>query len=108
MHDQITLYKQIYPSQCPALANLGYKSLIDLRFDDESQNQPNSDAISNSALASGLVYHHLPVSGDHLSNDVVQHFAKLITHLPKPVMVFCHSGSRAKRLYQSALISGLI
>lgn len=40
MHSQITLYKQIHPKQCDGLAKLGFKSLINLRFDDEIKGQP--------------------------------------------------------------------
>lgn len=104
----ITLYKQIYPHQCQTLSNLGFKSLINLRFDDECDNQPTADALNQSASKTGLEYRHLPVDGDSLHLDVVEKFAKLISELPSPVMVFCGTGNRAKRLYQSAVVSGLI
>ncbi|WP_294035191.1 sulfur transferase domain-containing protein [uncultured Moraxella sp.] len=109
MHSSITLYKQIHPCQCQTLAKLGFKSLVNLRFDDESEYQPTSQSIQDSARMAGLDYHHLPIDGSECVDKAkVASFAKLINELPKPVMVFCNSGSRAKRLYQCALISGLI
>ena len=108
MKDNITLYKQIHPCQCPTLANLGYKSLVNLRFDDECQGQPKNCDLQRSAKSAGLSYQHLPIDGDSLHLDNVQAFAKLIHDLPKPVMVFCGTGTRAKSLYQSAVVSGLI
>ncbi|MDO4700241.1 MAG: sulfur transferase domain-containing protein [Moraxella sp.] len=104
----ITLYKQIHPCQCQTLSNLGFKSLINLRFDDECANQPKDADIHKSASQVGIHYHHLPVDGNSLHLDSVQQFARLLNELPKPVMVFCATGSRAKRLYQSAIVSGLL
>ncbi|MFA9486163.1 hypothetical protein LU276_01110 [Moraxella haemolytica] len=104
----ITLYKQIYPCQCQAIANLGFKSIINLRFDDECSNQPTADELEKSANSTGLAYRHLPIDGESLSFDMVTQFAKILGELPSPVMVFCGTGSRAKRLYQSAIVSGLL
>lgn len=104
----ITLYKQIHPCQCQTLVNLGFKSLINLRFDDESDNQPKDADICQSATQVGIAYRHLPINHDSLHLDVVQKFAHLLEDLPKPVMVFCGTGGRAKRLYQSAVVSGLL
>ncbi|VEG12733.1 beta-lactamase hydrolase domain-containing protein [Moraxella cuniculi] len=108
MSSQITLYKQIHPSQCTSLANLGFKSLINLRFDDEIDGQPKNCDLAASAKQAGLVYHNLPIDGESIHLIEVQSFAKLLSDTPKPVMVFCGTGSRAKRLYQCACISGLI
>ena len=108
MHADITLYKQIYPCQCAALATMGYKTLINLRFDDESKNQPTSQAICASADAAGLGYQHLPVDGEYIGRALVADFAQLINDAAKPVLVFCGTGSRAKRMYQNALIEDLI
>lgn len=108
MNHSITLYKQIHPYQCDTLAKLGYKSLINLRFDHESDNQPLSQELQGSADAAGIRYHHLPIDSGCLNRQIIHDFAHLVQNLPKPVMIFCHSGSRAKRLYQSALICGLL
>ena len=105
---QITLYKQIHPCQCTTLAKMGYKSLINLRFDDETDAQPKSAAIGDSATAAGLEYQHLPVDGEHIERSLVADFARLLQEIPKPVLVFCGTGSRAKRMYQNALIEDLI
>lgn len=104
----ITLYKQIHPCQCQKLFELGFKSLINLRFDDECINQPTDANIRQSASQAGISYHHLPIDNEHLCLDMVKQFAHLINTLPKPIMVFCGTGNRAKRLYQSAIVSGLL
>ena len=108
MHQDITLYKQIHPCQCQALANLGYKSLINLRFDGESDNQPASTELARIARDNTLDYHHLPINNDELHSATVKDFARVVASCPKPVMVFCGTGNRAKRLYQSAVVLGLL
>lgn len=104
----LTLYKQIHPCQCQNLAKLGYKSLVNLRFDDEVAKQPKSADLAISAKQAGLAYQHIPTDMDNIHLPQVKDFADIINQLPKPVMVFCGTGSRAKRLYQSAVVSGLI
>lgn len=106
--EPITLYKQIHPAQCQWLYQLGIKSLINLRLDNECQNQPSSCELSATAKQIGLCYSHLPIDNDCLKIQQVQDFAKLIHNSPKPVLVFCGTGNRAKRLYQSAVVLGLI
>lgn len=104
----ITPYKQIYPAQCPILAKLGFQSLVNLRFDNECDNQPTSHEIAIAAQNAGLDYHHFPVDGDQITNSQVQDFVTLINSLPSPIMVFCNSGNRAKKMYQNAKIQKLI
>lgn len=104
----ITLYKQIHPTQCASIARLGYKTLINLRSDNESDGQPSADDIMASAKRVGVTFHHLPVDFETISESCVQRFAHLINESPSPIMVFCGTGARAKRIYQSAVVLGLI
>lgn len=105
----LTLYRQIHPEQCPTLKTLGFQTLINLRQEGEQPDQPCGQRLASSAKAAGLTYHHLPIDGECvLDSETVARFAKLLTDSPKPIMVFCATGGRAKRLYQSAKISGLV
>lgn len=107
MSTDIILSKQIHPDQCQTLAAFGIKSLINLRFDDECQNQPSNATIGAAASACGLSYLHLPYQTT-LPAALVQDFAKALSQLPAPVLVFCATGARAKRVYQSAKLLGLL
>lgn len=107
--ETVTLYRQIHPKQCKAIKALGYATLINLRPDHEVQKQPTSLELAADAKALGLSYHHLPIDCEcGLDGETVRAFAKLVNQSAKPVMVFCATGGRAKRLYQSAKIAGLI
>lgn len=105
----ITPYKQIFPHQCTTIAEMGYRTLINLRQDGECEKQPCNEEIASSAKKSGLTYHHLPINGECvLDRKTIETFVELFNDSPKPALVFCGTGSRAKRLYQCAKISGLI
>jgi uncharacterized protein (TIGR01244 family) len=108
MTDTITIYKQIYPQQCPQLSALGYRSLINIRPDAETEQQPSSDALKQAANDASLAYVYLPFDCERLSLATIESFATYYHELPKPIMLFCGSGSRAKLLYQSALMQGLL
>lgn len=104
----ITPYKQIKPNHCQTLVRLGYQSLINLRADNEVPDQPSSALMAQAASDAGLLYWHFPIVDDVQQRTTVQAFAKIVNDSPKPLMVFCGTGGRAKRLYQSAKILGLL
>ncbi len=108
MTDNLTIYKQIYPMQCSKLAELGYRSVINIRPDDETETQPSSQALETASQQANLSYHHLPFNDEHLSLVTVEQFAVYYHAVPKPILMFCGTGARAKLLYQSALMQGLL
>ncbi|OLF38962.1 MULTISPECIES: beta-lactamase hydrolase domain-containing protein [unclassified Psychrobacter] len=108
MTNDITIYKQIYPSQCIKIAELGYRSVLNIRPDAEVDMQPNSCDFTNAAEQASLSYRHLPFDDERLSMLTVEQFAALYHAMPKPILMFCGTGARAKLLYQSALMQGLL
>ncbi|MGM8870940.1 beta-lactamase hydrolase domain-containing protein [Psychrobacter sp. 2Y5] len=108
MTDNLTIYKQIYPSQCAKLAELGYRSVINIRPDDEHITQPTSLDLASASQQANLAYQHLPFDDERLSKMTVEQFASFYHAFPKPILMFCGTGARAKLLYQSALMQGLL
>ena len=108
MTDDLTIYKQIYPSQCIKIAKLGYRSVLNIRPDAESDTQPNSCDLATATKQADLAYHYLPFDDERLSLLTVEQFAKFYHSMPKPILMFCGTGARAKLLYQSALMQGLL
>lgn len=104
----ITIYKQILPTQCQALANLGYRSIINLRPDHETEGQPLSAALQDAASDAKVAYYHLPCQADAMNAAMVNDLAAQIRDLPQPILLFCATGFRAKRLYQIARLQGLL
>lgn len=108
MTDTLTIYKQIYPNQCSKIAALGYRSVINIRPDAESETQPKSCDLESASNQANLAYQHLPFDDEHLSRVTVEQFAAYYHDFPKPILMFCGTGARAKLLYQSALMQGLL
>ncbi len=106
--DNLTIYKQIYPSQCCKIAHLGFRSLINIRPDSEIESQPLSADLAAASQKADLAYCYLPFDEDRLSLDTIQKFAEFYNRCPKPVLMFCGTGARAKLLYQSALMQDLL
>jgi uncharacterized protein (TIGR01244 family) len=82
--------------------------LINIRPDAETEQQPSSEALKQAANDASLAYVYLPFDCERLSLATIESFATYYHELPKPIMLFCGSGSRAKLLYQSALMQGLL
>jgi uncharacterized protein (TIGR01244 family) len=94
---------QLTPAALAAVAQAGFKSVVNNRPDFEGgPDQPTSSAIGVAALAAGLEYAFLPVSGGYQSPEEIAQFAHLLATLPKPLLAFCRSGGRSSKLYQSA------
>ncbi len=108
MTNNLTIYKQIYPTQCGKIAELGYRSVINIRPDNEAETQPSSGEMAAASDQANLAYHHLPFDDERLSLATVEQFARYYHAFPKPILMFCGTGARAKLLYQSALMQGLL
>ncbi len=94
---------QLHPQNMAAVAEAGFKSVVNNRPDFEAgPDQPTSAAVEAAALAAGLQYHHLPVAGGYQSPEEVAAFAELLAKLPRPLLAFCRSGTRSANLYQLA------
>ena len=106
-------FQQLSPDVCVAgqldtaamdwAAKAGFKSVINNRPDFEGgADQPTSAAIEAAAVSAGLRYAHLPVAPSIQTPDEVEHFARLMDEMPKPILAFCRSGARSGRLFRAA------
>jgi uncharacterized protein (TIGR01244 family) len=91
-----------------ALAEDGYKAVVNLRCQDEAD-QPNAPDREGEVVASlGLEYRHLPVAGGAMSDELVDEFRASVEALPKPVLVHCASGKPHMSGYHRKLILKLL
>jgi uncharacterized protein (TIGR01244 family) len=97
---------QLDPSAMASVAEAGFKSVVNNRPDFEGgPGQPTSAAIQAAAVAAGLQYAFLPVSGGYQSPEEIARFRELLEALPRPLLAFCRSGARSGKLYQAASAS---
>ena len=99
----LSVAPQLGPEAMAALAEAGFKSVINNRPDFEGgPTQPTNAAIEAAAKAAGLSYAFLPVAPGYQSPEEVARFAELLATLPRPILAFCRSGTRSGKLYRAA------
>ena len=99
----ICVAPQLTPEAMAEAAALGFKAVINNRPDFEhGPDQPTSAEIQAAAEAAGLEYRHLPVAGGYQSPEQIEACAVLLDELPRPLLMFCRSGSRSARLYMQS------
>ncbi|GAA4186107.1 bifunctional protein tyrosine phosphatase family protein/NAD(P)/FAD-dependent oxidoreductase [Shinella granuli] len=97
--DEISVSPQIRLEDTNELARLGFKSIISDRPDKEENDQPDADAVCIAAEGSGLEFRHIPVVASDIGERDIALFAEAMKDLPKPVLAFCRSGTRAAMLW---------
>lgn len=88
-------------AQLGALAEAGYRSILDLRTAEEDRgfDEPAT------ARALGLSYLSLPVSGNTLQDPgIVKRFIQAFRDAERPVLVHCASSNRVGALYYAYLV----
>jgi uncharacterized protein (TIGR01244 family) len=89
---------QLQPSEIPAVAAAGFKSIVCARPDREDNGQPSFCDVAREAERAGLMIVHVPVSGA-LSQGAFVKFEQAMQTMPRPVLGYCRSGGRAASLY---------
>ena len=99
----VSATSQLEPAALALLAQAGFKSVINNRPDHEGgADQPTSATIEAAAAAAGLSYAHLPVAPGYQSPEEIARFRELLDAMPKPMLVFCRTGTRSGKLFQAA------
>jgi uncharacterized protein (TIGR01244 family) len=103
MSDKVGFAAQLYPEQLVQVTEKGFKSLMNNRPDFEGgPEQPTSAQMEDAARNAGLDYVFQPVIGGQISQFDVETFARHYNELPKPILMFCRTGTRSNNLYQLA------
>jgi uncharacterized protein (TIGR01244 family) len=90
---------QLQPQDLPRLRAQGVQSVIDLRPDGESADQPDSAAMTAAAARSGLDFCYAPTPHGAPPADLRASFRKSFEESPRPTVLYCRSGSRAARMW---------
>ena len=77
------------------LADAGYRTVICNRPDGEEPNQLDVASMRDAAQATGLDFHHIPVSGGEFPLVAIKAFAKIRGEADGKVLAFCRTGTRS-------------
>lgn len=101
----ISVSPQIDPAQVAAIAEAGFRAIVNNRPDDEEPDQPDGDAIRAAAEALGLAYHAIPITHAGFSMPQVQAMRAALDAADGPVFAYCRSGTRSTNLWALAQAS---
>lgn len=97
--EQIWASPQIQAEDFAELASKGFRTVINNRPDNESPDQPLSDALRDAAAKAGIAYAYLPVVANQITPEQVDAFATQLQQLPKPILAFCRTGNRCSIMW---------
>lgn len=93
---------QIHPEEIREIAVAGFRSIICNRPDAEEQGQPTAEEIGAAARAAGLGFAHVPAVSGSITDQDGRAMKRALDELPGPVLAYCRSGARSKKLAEMA------
>ena len=102
LSDHLSATSQIDPANMQALADAGFRSVINNRLDGEDPAQPDWIAIERAARDAGIEARHIPVIPGAIGDEDVSQFAAALEDLPGPIVAFCRTGTRSTTLWALA------
>lgn len=90
---------QLTPDDLEEVRRLGYRSIIVNRPDGEEAGQPTIAAMEQAATDAGLGFAAIPIAPGHASEHDIGLFERALHVLPRPVLAYCRTGTRAATLW---------
>lgn len=90
---------QIQPEDVKELKNLGFKTIICNRPDNEEDGQPSFKEISSEASKNGLKAIYIPIVAGQMTQSDVSDFKTTLISAETPILAYCRSGARSSQLW---------
>lgn len=90
---------QLSPSDVEEASRLGYRSIIVNRPDGEEVGQPTIASMEQAATDAGLGFAAIPIAPGQATEHDVGLFEQALDALPKPILAYCRTGTRAATLW---------
>jgi sulfide:quinone oxidoreductase len=97
---------QLRPEDMKALADAGFRSVVNNRPDGEELSQPNHSVMEAAARAAGLQYAYIPVGAAFPVEAAAVQLRSALPQLATPILGYCRSGARSTTVYQLARSMG--
>ena len=90
---------QITPSHMKQIADLGYKTVICMRPDNEGFNQPAFAEMAEAAKAAGVEAFYIPVVPGAMTMEQARQLKDILSARSGPTLAYCASGNRCAAAY---------
>lgn len=101
--DNFSISPQISVDDIAKLAQLGFKTIINNRPDNEGgAEQPTSVQLAAAAEKLGLNYVYIPIIPNNIQPNQIDEFSVAYNLAAKPVLGFCRTGNRAGSIFKLA------
>lgn len=95
----LSVSPQIYAAHVERLAYLGFKTIINNRPDNETDDQPLVEELSEMAAKYDIEFINIPVIPGELTEQNVKEFGDAMSRVKGPVLAYCRSGMRSTSLW---------
>ena len=95
----LSVSPQIYAAHVERLAYLGFKTIINNRPDNETDDQPLVEELSEMAAKYDIEFINIPVIPGELTEKNVKEFGDAMSRVKGPVLAYCRSGMRSTSLW---------
>lgn len=95
----LSVSPQIYAAHVERLAFLGFKTIINNRPDNETDDQPLVEELAEMAAKYDIEFINIPVIPGELTEQNVKEFGDAMKRVQGPVLAYCRSGMRSTSLW---------
>lgn len=102
INDEYAVTGQITVEDLDRIKEMGFKSIVCNRPDEEEPGQPSFADIAARAGELGLEIKHVPVGRMGVDADAVTGMVDALDDLPRPMLGYCRSGARSTVIYEKS------
>lgn len=102
INDEYAVSGQITAQDVETLKDMGYRSIVCHRPDNEAEGQPQFSDIAAEAERLGLEVRHVPVGQNGVQAEQVRAFVDCLDEMARPMLGYCRSGARSTKIYEMA------
>lgn len=107
INDDLSVSPQLHLADIAQLKELGFKTIICNRPDNESEDQIDMLSIGDAAQKHNMGFIYQPVISGAVSDAQVQAFKTTIENAEKPILAYCRSGTRCSILWALSMAGAM-
>ena len=100
--DDVSVSGQITVASVKALRDQGFRTIVNMRPDDESPDQAKYAQMQGAANDAGLGYGYIPLKQGKISGNAVEALGSVMSRMPKPVLIYSETPGPAAKVWALA------